>query len=173
MARACVIVMETYHAGNQMTSGECQTNRVVTGARTSIIVSSATTATPKAVRSRAEGARCMGNLRSLHTALSSYIQDHKSWPQEPEDLPRAAFSGWWINALSPYTDNPGVWLCPTMAREAGIGPENADDVISYTPAKNSRGQFQPHRWSRQPWMIEVGDYHGNGNHVLTRVPQFE
>ena len=43
-------------------------------------------------------------------------------------------------------------------------PENAR--IDYTATPFDRNPMTPFRWSRQPWFIENGDVHGNGNLII-------
>jgi len=117
------------------------------------------------VQARAEAAHCIANLHSLHHALSAYIQDYGQWPQEPEDINGRVFEKWWINALLPYTDNADVWMCPTMKRrQSGLAVDERA-LISYTPSLFDEHEFTPMRWN-QPWLTEIGDYHGTGNLIL-------
>lgn len=119
------------------------------------------------VRARAEKANCMANLRALHVGFAAYIQDHKQWPQEPEDgLPDAQFGRWWVDKMLPYTGDSKVWFCPTdLRRDPSINDER-NPQLSYTPAMFDQHHFTPYRWTKQPWAIEVGDFHGGGNLIL-------
>ena len=43
-------------------------------------------------------------------------------------------------------------------------PENAR--IDYMPMPFDDKPTTPHQWPRQPWFVEVGDMHGNGNLII-------
>ncbi len=119
------------------------------------------------VRSRAEKAHCIANLRALHVAFAAYVQDHRQWPQEPEEgLSDEQFGRWWVDKLLPYTGDSKVWFCPTDLRLDPTIKNEIQPRISYTPAMFDEHEFTPYRWSKQPWAIEIGDFHGGGNLIL-------
>lgn len=119
------------------------------------------------VRARAEKANCIANLRALHVGFASYLQDHKQWPQEPEEgLTDEQFGRWWVDKLLPYTGDSKVWFCPTDLRLDSAIADERSPRLSYTPAMFDEHEFTPYRWSQQPWAIEVGDFHGGGNLIL-------
>lgn len=122
-------------------------------------------------RARAQRAQCSTNLRNLSVAAELYIQQNGSWPQ----IARAAFDDGseeyalaWQEALQPFGPTAKTWICPTIQ---GL-LHNPD----YTRAENARTDYvrmpfddkpgTPHRWTRQPWFVETGDVHGNGNLII-------
>lgn len=122
------------------------------------------------VQRRLEKTRCIGNLRSLHVAANSYVQDRHNWPQipvvnggDPKQMAKA-----WITVLQPYGINEVNWVCPTIQKNAGApdlhDPENVR--IDYTPFPYGRNPQDPFRYVNQPWFIEVADVHGNGNLMI-------
>jgi hypothetical protein len=34
------------------------------------------------------------------------------------------------------------------------------------PTEFDDNAFTPYSWSTQPWLIEVGDFHGDGNYIM-------
>ena len=72
------------------------------------------------LRDRAEGVRCVTNMRSLQVSLAAYVQDKGHWPQEPEEIWNSdnleAYEDWWLNELEPYGAPEDVWQCPTVKR---------------------------------------------------------
>lgn len=121
------------------------------------------------IRSRAEKARCTNNLTNLFVATNAYVQDRESWPQvDPKTLRSPAYARLWIAALKPYQMSEINWVCPSIQRTL----DNPD----LTDPKNSRVDYlatpfdshprSPFRWPTQPWFIERGDMHGDGNLVL-------
>ena len=118
------------------------------------------------VQRRVEKTRCIANLRSLHVATNSYIQDHHQWPQiaVPQG-DQSAVATAWIEALKPYGLGPVNWICPTIQKNAG-GPNYNDPQnvrVDYTAFPYGRSPQDPFRYSTQPWFIEGADVHGNGN----------
>lgn len=119
-------------------------------------------------RVRAEGVSCRANLRSLHTGFELYLQEHnRTWPQPPTVSSLDMEADWWVELLAPYGPNPDTWLCPSRKRESGqAAPGFLPNSIDYLPALFDELPGTPYKWSGQPWLIEVGNYHGNGNLVL-------
>lgn len=112
----------------------------------------------------------MSNMRSLHVSLSAYIQDHAQWPQEPEELWESpnedASEDWWIETLTPYGGDESVWQCPTIARQIRAQSEDGRPRAHYAPTSFDEGTLTPYRWSTQPWLVEIGNIHGRGAHLL-------
>ena len=118
------------------------------------------------VTRRMERTSCMGNLRGLHTATNLYVQDHRMWPQiGTQGVEPKAVAAAWIGVLQPYGITQPNWICPTMQKLLQnpdmSDPENAR--IDYTATNFDQNPMTPFRWSTQPWFIETGDVHGNGN----------
>ena len=123
-------------------------------------------------RQRAQRVQCTANLKNLGVAANLYLQQNNDiWPQIRPAGPGAStqdFANAWIAALEPFSIPRKTWICPTI--QAGL--ENPDystpDVarIDYiaTPFDDKPGTS--HQWPRQPWFIETGSVHGNGNLIL-------
>lgn len=115
---------------------------------------------------RMERAKCMGNLLGLHTAANLYLQDHRMWPQVgTKGLDSRTVATTWINTLQPYGLTQPNWVCPTMQKLLQ-NPDLADAEnarIDYAATPFDRNPMTPLRWAAQPWFIETGDVHGNGN----------
>lgn len=120
-----------------------------------------------AFKRQAQRAACIGKLRSLHSAFDGYLLENGRWPQMPEgglNMDESEFFGFWIKALEDYGAGPDVWVCPAdIRREEGL--EKGEYVGSYIPTQFDAHSYTPHRWN-QPWVMERGDFHGKGAHVL-------
>ena len=123
------------------------------------------------LRARAQRIACMANLRSLSTAANAHIQQHGSWPQIPvgdADTPVEQYAEAWIAALEPFGAARKTWICPRI--------QNLLQNPDYTQAENARVDYiatpfddkptSPTEWPRQPWFVEAGDVHGNGNLII-------
>ncbi|MEA3208962.1 MAG: hypothetical protein QOE70_2019 [Chthoniobacter sp.] len=119
-------------------------------------------------QARAERVRCASNLRSLHIALAAYTQDQGHWPQCPYEIGNPQFDNWWIREMSRYNLARINWECPTYRRmqSAGVAEKDDEAMIHYVPTRFDDGQRTPYKWSTQPWAVEVGDFHGDGNLIL-------
>ncbi len=114
---------------------------------------------------RAEAAKCMANMRSLQVSLSAYLQDKNHWPQEPvEQLGNNedAYEDWWIAELKPYGAEASTWMCPTIKRLVTNKSKDGRPKVHYTPTMFDKHPATPYRWSTQPWLIEIGNMHGQG-----------
>ncbi len=122
------------------------------------------------VQRRLEKTRCIGNLKSLHIATASYVQDRHNWPQIPivYNGEHRAMAKLWIAALKPYGISQLNWLCPTIQKNLGAPDMGNEDNtrIDYTPFPYGRNPQDPFRYANQPWFIESGDIHGNGNMMI-------
>ena len=118
------------------------------------------------VIARAEGARCLSHMRSLHTSLAAYVQDVGHWPQEPEsDSADIIDAVWWINEMKPYGTTEEVWLCPTIKRAQLSIPEANRWKIHYSPAMFGPLPSDPFKFSTQPWLVEISGMHGHGPNI--------
>jgi hypothetical protein len=116
-------------------------------------------------------AQCSSNLRNLHVAANLFVQQNGSWPQI--SYPSTADSSLqyakeWIAALEPFGVTRKTWICPAIENLLN-NPDytvETDARIDYvaTPFDDKPGS--PHQWPRQPWFVEVGDVHGNGNLIV-------
>lgn len=118
---------------------------------------------------RMERSKCISNLKSLHVAANLYLQDHRMWPQvSTKGVDPKTVAGDWINTLQPYGLNQINWICPTQQSRLGnpdlSDPENAR--IDYVSTPFDRNPMTPMRLTMQPWFIENGDVHGNGNLMI-------
>lgn len=123
------------------------------------------------VRERTDKARCMGNLRNLYYGANAYVQDKGSWPQINPGLMKTnstQYAAQWIAAIEPYGIVRGIWICPTLQRDLGspdyTKPQNVRTDYFATPFDAKR--MTPYQWPTQPWFIERGDVHGNGNLLI-------
>ena len=116
--------------------------------------------------SRADVARCMGNLRGLHIALATDLTEKGHWPQCPFELGKGGYDDWWVHELSAYKISEANWTCPTIQREMHASKQdftNGLSKIHYVPVDFDDNPFTPRRWTTQPWIIEIADAHGEGN----------
>jgi Tfp pilus assembly protein PilE len=123
--------------------------------------------------SRMDRARCTMNLKAVYLGAEFYLQDHKQWPQIDPQLSGKAnsdeYARLWIAALKPYKVSPESWHCPTVQKEASKAVnagEKPKERIDYFPTPFDSKEITPHRWSEQPWFIERGAMHGEGNLMI-------
>lgn len=123
-------------------------------------------------RARAERVKCTANLRALYVAANLFVQQNNSWPQIKwsgvADKSVSDYANAWIGVLEPFGIARKSWICPTiqgLLRDPDYTrSENAR--IDYTPMPFDDKPTTPHQWSRQPWFVENGDVHGNGNLIV-------
>ncbi len=114
----------------------------------------------------------MANLRSLYVATESYIQQNGAWPQIPikddSDADEQDYAKAWIESLRPFGIAEKHWICPTIQSSLGnpdyMRAENKRIDYASTPFDDKT--MSPHQWPKQPWFIEAGDVHGNGNLII-------
>ena len=124
---------------------------------------------------KAQRMRCAENIKSLGLGLSSYLEDHRQWPQiapspsdsgTPGDSPEATQ---WIQLLTPYGLGERNWRCPTIesqVRRQGNPLALKAKRIDYTPTTFPADPAAPRQWPRHPWLVERGAPHGTGPLVL-------
>lgn len=123
------------------------------------------------IQSRIEKARCIANLKNLYVGAELYTQQYSHWPQVDPRLINSvptAYASEWIEILKPMGVDPATWICPTTQRLLG-SPDQANPKnvrIDYLATPFDRRAMTPHRWSGQPWFIEKGAFHGNGNLII-------
>jgi prepilin-type N-terminal cleavage/methylation domain-containing protein len=122
------------------------------------------------MRERAQKVQCMANLRSLYVATEVYLQRNGSWPQIfiRNYGTREEFANAWIAALAPFGIQRRTWICPTI-QELLHNPDYtrpANARIDYISTAFDDKPTTPHQWPRQPWFVEAGDVHGNGNLLI-------
>jgi type II secretory pathway pseudopilin PulG len=124
------------------------------------------------MRARAQRAQCMANLRSLYVATELYLQQNGSWPQiatpDDSDAAQQSYAAAWIAALAPFGPTQKTWVCPTEQGLLGnpdlSNPQNRRVDYIATPFDDK--PTTPHQWPRQPWFVENGNVHGNGNLII-------
>ncbi len=122
------------------------------------------------MRERAQKVQCMANLRSLYLATDLYVQRNGSWPQIFLKNYRTAedYANAWIAALEPFSAERKTWICPTIQELLNnpdyIQPAHAR--IDYISTGFDDKPTSPHQWPRQPWFVETGNVHGNGNLLI-------
>lgn len=112
---------------------------------------------------------CANNLRALHTAASAYIQDHQSWPQVANrNIFSPEHAREWEAALEDYGIDRKNWVCPTIQKKLE-NPDLTDDRnfrLDYIATPFGPSQFEPFKYSTQPWFAERADVHGDGNLLI-------
>ena len=123
------------------------------------------------LRARAQRVTCTTNLRNLSVAANLYVQQNGVWPQIPvgdSRTPSEEFAEAWIGALAPFGTTRETWICPTIQNllhnPDHSGPSTARVDYIATPFDDK--PTSPHEWPRQPWFVEKGDVHGNGNLII-------
>ena len=125
--------------------------------------------------SRMDRAKCTANLRGLHVGTEFYLQDHKQWPQIDPRLSGKPdsdeYARQWMAALEPYKLAKESWHCPTVQKSM-IAGKTVDknkkplERIDYFCTTFDSKEVTPHRWAGQPWFIERGSVHGDGNLMI-------
>lgn len=123
------------------------------------------------LRARAQRVQCVANLKTLSIGANLYVQQNGVWPQiHPvgADESQEDFANAWIAALEPFSVPRKSWICPTIQ---GLlqDPDYAqpgNGRIDYIATPFDDKPTSPHEWPRQPWFIETGDVHGNGNLMI-------
>lgn len=124
------------------------------------------------IRKRGQRVQCIANLHNLYLAADVFLQRNGSWPQiargTTDDTADEDFANTWINALAPFGPTRQSWICPAV-QEILQNPDylqSANARIDYFPMSFDDKPTTPHRWPRQPWFIETGNVHGNGNLII-------
>lgn len=120
------------------------------------------------LRERAELGQCMSRMKRLHQFAEVHVSEHQTWPYPDHVTPdnEEAWGRAWQQLTEPYDLLPEDLVCPTHQRTMGDPDLNRHPRIDYLATPFSGGRWAPYRWARQPWFIEVGDFHGNGNLVI-------
>ena len=121
------------------------------------------------LQARSQKVNCIANLRSLHTATSTYVTDHQQWPQ----LSVASFGDTiaakaWMDALRPYGLEQVNWICPAV-QKALQSPDLSDPLntrVDYFATPFGAKRNAPFEYPRQPWFIEMADVHANGQEII-------
>jgi hypothetical protein len=129
------------------------------------------------LQARSERVNCTANLRSLFAGFQAYIVQQGHWPQNPYKIAQKDYDGWWIDELSKIGVPEKSWYCPTHTREAKAaakaeGKANTEMIlkkhreIHYMPTPFDENQATPRRWPTQPWLVETGNFHGDGPLII-------
>jgi prepilin-type N-terminal cleavage/methylation domain-containing protein len=112
--------------------------------------------------------KCIANLRNLHVAFATYVQDNGYWPQQPdfESAYSQQYQDWWLTTMDPYTKSREIWKCPLLKKYGAYASKGEKLEIHYTPTRFDARPTTPYRWEKQPWLIEVSNIHGNGPLLL-------
>jgi prepilin-type N-terminal cleavage/methylation domain-containing protein len=123
------------------------------------------------MRARAQRVQCTVNLKNLAVGANLYLQQNGVWPQISPTAGGEApetFANAWITALEPFSVPRKTWICPTiqgaLENPDYSTPENARVDYIATPFDDK--PTSPHEWAGQPWFIETGNVHGNGNLII-------
>ena len=118
----------------------------------------------KGLRKRAERVACGANLTTLHIALQSYVDEIGYWPQVPvPDNDEEKYWEAWRAKLARYEVADKNWLCPSHLR---VMRDVTEPYSSYLPNNfDGTSRMVPHKW-RMPWLVEIGDNHGDGPLVI-------
>lgn len=114
---------------------------------------------------KASQAKCMANMRSIHVALGTHLNDNKDvWPQGPSPLEGTPWAEFWLHVLEPQGISRRTWECPAIYRM--MGNPSRDQVtaesVHYMPTMFDDRPGTARRWPTQPWLVERADAHGNG-----------
>jgi len=122
----------------------------------------------QSLQARGERTKCAANLRNLFVALDAYTRDQGRWPQSPYEIGDDGFDGWWLKEMSRYNLGRASWECPTFRKlqKKGDAEQSSEKAIDYVPTQFDEQPRTPYKWANQPWAVEVGDFHGDGNLVL-------
>jgi hypothetical protein len=121
-----------------------------------------------ALKKRAHKAKCIGNMRMIHSGLNAHVLDKNYWPQMPAealDFEETSYFQWWIRTLEPYGVGEDVWLCPSDKVQEKLEGKKEVFAGSYIATPFDADQYTPFRWN-QPWLMERGDFHGKGAHII-------
>lgn len=124
------------------------------------------------IRSSMEKAGCISNLKSVFLGAQAYLQDQQRWPQVSVTLLQEneeEYARSWIKMLATYSVPEASWHCPTIDRLEVRDPKKAGRKklrVDYIATPFDAKPNTPYVWGRQPWFIENGDVHGNGNLMI-------
>lgn len=128
-------------------------------------------------RARSERVNCTSNLRNLYAGFQSYLVQYGSWPQNRLKLGDKEYDGKWVDELQKVGIPEKGWHCLTHARvlkaaanEQGKGTEKPNEKkyrqIHYMPTPFDDNPATPRRWPTQPWLVETGNFHGDGPLII-------
>lgn len=111
---------------------------------------------------------CASNLKNLHAAFEGFLEDHKQWPGQPNFTADqdADYENWWMSIMDPYTQTRKIWKCPQLTAQKLKGLNGQLLQLHYSPTMFDAYPLSPHRWPKQPWIIEIANAHGHGPLIL-------
>ena len=125
---------------------------------------------------KAESVDAIMKLKGMYAALSAYLVDKQTWPQEPDDdseVEDEVLWDWWKKEMKPYGVSEPDWFTTAHLRrlnremkEAGGKSLSMDELKEATefpsimPGNFDPGPNEPYRYRGQPWVSETGEYHG-------------
>jgi len=118
---------------------------------------------------RAKKVKCISQMKAIHGGLSGYITDVGHWPQMEDgkaDFTEDEFFKFWVTSKEPYGLDKEVWVCPSDSGYHSLPKEQRGEFIgSYVPTRFDKKPQRPFQFN-QPWLLERGDFHGRGCHIL-------
>ena len=120
------------------------------------------------LKGKASYAACVSGMKSLHGGLAAYLGDNQMiWPQVPKGLARDGESGdmlakFWYETLKDYGISKKTWVCPSDERLKNAAEDEKYYESTYTVTKFDELPNRAYQWVAQPWVIESGEFHGNG-----------
>ena len=113
--------------------------------------------------------KCIANLRNLHVAFATYIQDNGYWPQQPdfESAYSQQYQDWWLNDDGSLHEIPRS-LEVSASEEIRRLRLRGQKSWKFTTRRRGlmRGPRRLIAGQKQPWLIEVSSIHGNGPLLL-------
>lgn len=120
-------------------------------------------------RAKARKAKCITHLRTIHAGLLGFHTDKGHWPQMEEgrfDFKEDEFFEFWVRSTEPYGVSRDTWTCPSDKQLEHMSKRERDQYIgSYVTTRFDKKAQTPFRWN-QPWVMERGNFHGRGSHML-------
>jgi prepilin-type N-terminal cleavage/methylation domain-containing protein len=114
---------------------------------------------------------CFGNLKSLQTGFASFQADHgRRWPPTPQtdDPFDERLEDYWISIMAPYGISESTWKCPVFKAAKAAAPDGRLLKIHYIPANFDATPGRAMEWANQPWLMEIGNAHGDGALIAFR-----
>ena len=122
------------------------------------------------LRNKAETAACAAKMKSLFAAFQSYVVIEGHWPQPSASIltDEEKLMDFWVQTFTqpPYDIPEETWMCPTyerlMSGKEGMERKSCYAVTLFDAVNN----LTPYRYENQPWLMEIGDHHGDGALIL-------
>jgi prepilin-type N-terminal cleavage/methylation domain-containing protein len=128
------------------------------------------------LREKGRDAACSGNLRILQLGVATYMLDHDSiWPQMPEELAMGEGEDdmweWWYDELKDYGVAKRHWICPSELESQEQAHSTTSMFYgSYIPTGFEATPNVAFYWTKQPWFIERGQFHGRNHGPNVAMP---